>query len=444
MDGREVASDSSAFLLHDRRKVLLDEAHARPFHPARAPQRFIHFAFTTDAVEAGDDRRALVEFCEGRGISAPHAGSKHHRIVTADFSVRWEQHTEFTTYTFECADLELREQAPQARTLMHRTFRQPGPLLVAVDLRLTKDVDIDLAAFNEASLALAYLDRRRAVAATDFCPDADGFVCMSVADQGLSSIHAGALVQRLLELETYRMFALLGLMEAQRLRPEVEAIEVQLTEVAQAMTAERSLAHDHDLLQRLTALAAKLEAGATTSLYRFAASRAYAEIVQGRLEAIQEEAHPSHPTFSGFMSRRLAPAMRTCTTMEDRQRDLSRRLAQATELLRTRVDVELEHQNRNLLSSVDTRMQLQLRLQHTVEPLSMVAATYYLVGLAGHLAAMAPRVGIAVDKEIAMAASIPLVVLAVTAFLVRRLRRAGRQSSSGVRPEGSLVRTDSP
>ena len=60
---------------------------------------------------------------------------------------------------------------------------------------------------------------------------------------------------------------------------------------------------------------------------------------------------------------------------------LSLRATRAADLLRTRVDVALQAQNQSLLESMDSRSALQLRLQQTVEGLSVVAISYYAVGL---------------------------------------------------------------
>ncbi len=84
------------------------------------------------------------------------------------------------------------------------------------------------------------------------------------------------------------------------------------------------------LLAELTELAAELEADAASSLYRFGASRAYDGIVQERLDALEEEVVPGYDTWAGFLQRRLAPAMRTCRSVEERQANLSRKLTRAT------------------------------------------------------------------------------------------------------------------
>jgi uncharacterized membrane-anchored protein len=241
-------------------------------------------------------------------------------------------------------------------------------------------------------------------------------------DRGLDRDRAGALVQRIVELETYRTLALLGLPEAQKLTPSIGRIEARLAEVTDEMQRSGGLSDNHRLLDELTALAAELEAGAAASMFRFGASRAYNEIVQLRLETIGERPVEGFPTWSSFLARRMAPALRTCVTTEERQATLSQKLARAANLLRTRVDVELEHQNRDLLRSMNARTRLQLRLQTTVEGLSVAAISYYVVSLFGHVAEGLHEKGLPIDTPVATALFVPIAVLAIW-WMVRRIRQ---------------------
>lgn len=179
---------------------------------------------------------------------------------------------------------------------------------------------------------------------------------------------------------------------------------------------------NHRLLDELTSLAVELEAGAAASQFRFGASRAYNEIVQMRLQTIGERKVDGWPTWSSFLARRMSPAMRTCATTEIRQSDLSEKLARAANLLRTRVDVEMERQNRDLLKSMNDRTRLQLRLQTTVEGLSVAAVSYYVVGLFGYLVKGLHDKGLPVDVSLATAVFVPVAVAAIW-FVVRRIRR---------------------
>ena len=239
----------------------------------------------------------------------------------------------------------------------------------------------------------------------------------------MSPERAGALVQRVIEIETYRTLALLGLPEAQRLAPSIAASERRLVEVTEQMRRAGDLASNHRLLDELTALAAEVEAGAAASVFRFGASRAYEEIVEQRLQTIGERKVGGLPTWSSFLARRMRPALRTCVTIDARQASLSLKLARAANLLRTRVDVELEQQNQDLLKSMNARTRLQLRLQTTVEGLSVAAITYYVVGLFGYLVKAAHDSGrMPIEPSIVTAAFVPVAAFAIW-WTVRSIRK---------------------
>jgi uncharacterized membrane-anchored protein len=267
-----------------------------------------------------------------------------------------------------------------------------------------------------------------AIAATDFRAVRDGFVRIAVLDMKLDGKAAGALVIRLLEIETYRILALFGLPLAQRLSPSVGGAEQELARISNAMTSTEGLETDNRLLAQLTGLAARTEAEATEAAFRFGASRAYDGIVQQRLQAIKEEPYLAYPTISSFLSRRMAPAMRTCQMLQERQADLSRKLTRAANLLRTRVDVEIERQNRDLLHSMNDRARMQLRLQQTVEGLSVAAISYYVVSLGSYVFKALKDIGwLPVDPGIATALFVPVSILGI-AVVVRQIRRRFEKS----------------
>lgn len=405
---------------HPLRAVILGEVHARPFTSIPLPSRILHFAFDTSGVCAQTDRVNLSAFCESHVLKAPAPAAKHHRAVLGTTTLRWEQHSEFTTYTWEMPSEPARAPFhPDAEFLASpmRLVPQPGPLLVAIDIHLLAEDDPRTAPeslFDNASLAVAESSDGAAVYATDFQPGPSGFVRILIADRSMSSEQAGALVQRVLELETYRTLALLGLPEAQRLTPSIAASERRLVEVTEQMRRAGDLASNHKLLDELTELAAEVEAGAAASVFRFGASRAYEEIVEQRLQTIGERKVGGFPTWSSFLARRMKPALRTCVTIEARQSSLSLKLARAANLLRTRVDVELEQQNQELLKSMNARTRLQLRLQTTVEGLSVAAITYYMVGLFGYFVKAAHESGqMTLQPSLISAVFVPIAALTI-------------------------------
>ena len=420
---------------HPLRGQVLGEVHARPFKPIATPSRMLHFAFLTDQAQSAAARLALAAFCRERGVDSPRDGAKHFSVGLGDASLRFEQHSEFTTYTWEVASQDGPPFSPSAGTLAHfmSALPQPGPHLVSADLHLIRARDdFDLQPlFDSASLAASMVDGGRAVAATDFKPGADGFVRILVLDHDLTPASAGALGQRLLEIETYRVLALMGLPETQALVPSIRKVENTLTDVLTAMTETKGLAADHKLLDRLTGLAAELEAGGAASAFRFGATRAYDNIVAQRLDTIGEKPFAGLPSIAQFLARRMAPAMRTCATLEERQANLSQKLARAANLLRTRVDVEIEQQNRDVLRSMNERTRLQLRLQQTVEGLSVAAVSYYIVGLIAYLIKGAKDAGyVSIEPGIGTALSVPI-VLFLMYLVIRRIRRAHSADAPG-------------
>ncbi len=412
---------------HPLRGAVLAEVHARPFHPVATPSRILRFAFMTDFEAAARDRAALTAFCAARGLKGPVEGVKHCVIQMSDAVLRWEQHSEFTTYTCEIAGSDRypfdRPAAPLAHVM--RDLPQPGPHLVSIDLHLVEYGPEEglSSVFDPTSLAAALLDGGAALAATDFKVSSDGFIRYLVVNQGLTQDAAGALTQRLMEIETYRTLALLGLPQAQELAPSVKAVEDTLTEIAAAMTTTEGLEANNQLLDQLMRSAAQLEADTTRSGYRFSASRAYDGIVGQRIAALRETPLQGYVTFSTFLARRMAPAMRTCQMMEERQSRLADKVARTANLLRTRVYVDLEDQNRAVMKSMNERTRLQLRMQQTVEGLSVAAVSYYVLGLLGYLFKGLKDGGVVkLDPGVMTALALPLVVFGV-AMAVRRIRK---------------------
>ena len=412
---------------HPERAAVLGEVHARPFHPVPTPARLLHFAFMTDAREAAAARAALGDFCREHGLHGPEAGAKHFRVTLGGQSLRFEQHSEFTTYTLEQGGEAQAPFTPAANGVpsVFARLPQPGHHLVSVDLHLMAPSgapEIDERLFDPASLAAASVIGGRAMVACDFLP-VNGFVRILVLDLGLDPASAGALAVRLLEIETYRVLALLGLPEAQRLAPVVGDAETALASISSAMASGGGLDQDNARLERLTGLAAKAEAEATRAAFRFGASRAYDSIVTQRLAAIGEQPTGMRQTLSAFLSRRLQPAMRTCHMLQERQADLSVKLARAANLLRTRVDVEIEHQNRDLLRSMNDRTRMQLRLQQTVEGLSVAAISYYVVSLGSYVFKALHETGwMKMEAGTATALSVPVTLIGI-ALIVRHIRR---------------------
>jgi uncharacterized membrane-anchored protein len=261
-----------------------------------------------------------------------------------------------------------------------------------------------------------------AQAFTDYRIHADGFSRILIYDRALGQRQAGRLVQRLLEIETYRMMALLALPIATSTGSEVARCEREFAELTASLANSNGPDHERRLLDHLIALAAAIERLSAATDYRFGAGRAYHALVERRIQELREERLPALQTFGEAMDRRLLPAMRTCISTAERLESLSQRVARASGLLRTRVDITIEEQNRDLLRSVDRRARLQLLLSKTVEGLSVVVISYYILGLTGYVLKGIGHFRPGLDPEVIIAASLP-VVLALVWLGLRRLRR---------------------
>lgn len=410
------------FPAHEGRPGALGEVHSRPHPLVENPRVLIQLSFMTEG-GSSVDHAVLSELSRRLGIASPDRHARHHAMKWGQGSLRWERHTEFSTYLWEgpLADSgRAQEDSP-----FGNGFSPPGTVISGIRLEIRKwtpDNEKLIAGFDPTSLCYSLVENGAAGIVTDFRQDGDGLTRILILDRGLTPARTGALSQRLIDIETYRTLAMLGLPMALSLSSRVRRIEDRLAQATREMKATETR-DSQALLADLTELAAELEADAASSLYRFGASRAYDGIVRERLEALEEEVVPGYDTWAGFLKRRVAPAMRTCRSVEERQANLSRKLTRATTLLRTWVDVEVERQNRDLLASMNNRARLQLRLQQTVEGLSVAAVSYYVVGLIGYVAKGASTVDHFFAPEIVTAASVPLAVLLVW-WGVRRVRRA--------------------
>ncbi len=408
---------------------LNDEVHARPPEPLRTPSALSYIASLSEPASDPADEVALAADLVTRfGADAPRPGAKHCSATLGGLRLRWERHTEFARYAFiePGVDHAPFVSVPAGQVPEDWLNRLQGRIIVAAhawvidSAKAPVDMDeISTAFFDGNTLVGSQVADGRAVVLTDFRIHDDGFSRFLVLNETMSEAQSGRVLQRLLEIETYRMMMLMALQVAQDMMPYLDQSELELANVGEALV---SSGDDQELLERLTRLAAENQSRRVRSDFRFAAADAYHELVQTRIGELREARIPGLQTFEEFMVRRLSPAAKTCRAAAQRQHSLVRRMARATQLLSTRVDIERHAQNQALLESVDRRVRSQLRLQATVEGLSVAAITYYSVGLIGFLADGLPGIGVPVSREPIVAVSVPIVAALV--FLgVRRVRR---------------------
>ena len=424
---------------HPQRLELNDEVHARPPEALAAPLRLTYLALLADPARRDASFEAVADLARRSAIPPPLPGASHVSADFGPFRLKWERHTEFSRIMVITPGADAADPfASPAIDALPPDWVQalPGRLLVATHLALLPAGEADpdtLAArlFAGNGLIGGTMSGGAARVFTDFRIHG-GFSRVLVEDIRTTPRQAGRLIQRLLEIDTYRMLALLALPLARELGAPITASERRLAEITEALVTARS-ADEPELLESLTRLAAETESREARTLYRFSASEAYDALVQRRIAELREGRMEGMQTLQEFMERRLAPAINTCRAMAARQDALSRRVARATQLLSTRVDLTREQQNQVVLANMDRRAQLQLRLQETVEGLSVAAITYYIVGLVAYVAKGLKAGGLHLDVDLVTGIAIPVVAILV-AFGIRQFRRLATKRTRFVTP----------
>ncbi|HMA07775.1 MAG TPA: DUF3422 domain-containing protein [Ramlibacter sp.] len=420
---------------HPQRVALHNEIHARPPEAMIAPLAISHLVMLGDAAEREASREHLAALLRDHHLPQPDAQSTHLRMDLGAFRLRWELHTEFVTWSFsraiDAAGFGDREPVTALEAVPQQWLADlPGRLLAGLHLWVApgRGVGSDFLfrhVLHEDGVIASRVADSQGEVYTDFALHADGFSRMvllaggAFAQPGLSPRRLGRLVQRLLEIDTYRMAALLGLPAAREAATALGSAERELAELADAIR----VAGPHEepqLLDRLTKLAGQVESQYAATHSRFSASAAYFQLVERRIAELGESRIPGLQTIAEFIERRLSPARATCEWATRRQDALSQRVSRISNLLRTRVEIEQQHNSQALLAAMNRRQGLQLKLQATVEGLSVAAITYYIVGLVSYLAKGAYEIGWPWSAERTAALAIPVVAFAVW-WSLRRL-----------------------
>lgn len=415
---------------HAQRFSLHNEIHARPPVPLELPVRASHLALTVDEQEKVQERLHLITLCERFGVNPPPSEASHFIARFDNFVFHWEQHGEFSTYCFYVNNAD-----------SHEPFATPALAFAPIDW-LDKLVGKTIVAAHtvilpanaqqpSADKITSYFAGNPAVGATMTAGDAqaftdfrihnDGFSRFIIFDRKLQSQQAGRLLQRLFEIEIYRVMALLAFPISRELAPKVSQYEQRLSQITTTMALPEC--DDGILLDQMTRLAAEVESHISHSQFRFGAAEAYYKIVEQRIIDIREEKIQGIQTIDEFLTKRMQPAISSCKSTSKRFRLLSERISNASQLLRTRVDISIEQQNQALLTSMDKRAKIQLRFQETVEGLSIVAITTYIISLLHSSVKAVHTLGYQeFHPDIVSGLAIPFVLM-IVAISVRRLHK---------------------
>ncbi len=433
---KPLASSETAFLgkmvMHPLREKLYNELHTRPFHLLGSPAQITHIAIQHQGKLAVQEHAFIALLCDRFQVSSPTSTMSCFYQDYGLFSLRWERHMEYSTYT-------IIHEAPIAGELFSKNAidfvpsdwleHMPGEVIAAMHLVVESQ--------QQSNPIEQYFDNMRLIASapmnglakvwSSFKLHDDGFARMLVHAPSLSPEELGRLVQRLLQLDSYRLMATLGLPMAQAINGELNKLDLQLQQVTKCIAVSDKNIDDRKLLAQVSAIAAKVEDFRAQSNYRFAATNAYYDVVLQRMDELKEDELLGYMTLQEFLMRRISPAIKTCQTVAKHLEDISRRVTRASDLLRTRVEMMLQEQNQELLKSMNRRAHVQMRLQQTVEGLSVAAISYYAMQLLETVLSSISAVGVSFNHDLVSGIAVPVVITTVfigTRYIHRRLMRS--------------------
>ena len=419
------------------RLTLHNEVHSRPTAEVSLPAIVHYVAVFNDGVTSEQACQHLQQLPNMAGLSADKLLDQFIQIPIANGVLKWEKHTEFTRYVvYQTVTADRAFKAisqpeigldilpsgwlagiPGRTFVAARVMILPDPL---TDTQSTLNSARQWLGQNPIVASLIGVDGH-SLAVSDFLIDESGFERFLIfAPLGSSATRIGRVVQRVLEVETYRIMALRGLPVAKALSPQLTTAEKQLASMT--VLLEDKDTPDQKLLDELISLAGRIEQATALNLYRFSATRAYDAIVSQRITELREKPVVGTQTMGEFMRRRLSPAIATVASTSERLMSLAERVSRTSSMLRTRVDIATEDQNQAFLEKLTRGQALQLRMQKTVEGLSIAAISYYVVSLVLYMAKAAQAAGFPVKPEVAAGISIPFVIFAVWR-LVRRIHK---------------------
>ncbi|HCG80438.1 MULTISPECIES: DUF3422 family protein [Thalassolituus] len=438
----EISAPAVSLRVHPQRSSLYEELHNRPSPIIEGGCQVTHFTVMLD-----NNREEILEhvndLCRRYSVPAPGNDSSCLYQDFGGFELRWERHLEFANFTFISKDAAPFSDDALAFIPKDWLASMPGELVVAVNLVMVESEpsDVDLKRWFEGQrVSGSEVAENKAQVWTAFKLHSDGFGRIVAWNRDLNAYQAGRMVQRLCELETYRLMSLLALPVAREMGAELSRIEDNLATLNLSISEIDKDKDERELLQELSHLAAEVERHRSDTNFRFSASVAYHDLVRDRIKQLQEVPMDGVQSLQEFLERRLTPGIKTCNSVRDRLEDLSRRIHRTTSLLRTRVDLSIQEQNQHLLSSMNRRSQLQLRLQQTVEGLSVVAIGYYLLSLLEIAFNGLKAVGVPIDVSLAKGVAMPVVLLlvllgvrSVRTHITRRNRAADGNSGKSER-----------
>ena len=392
------------------RNNLYQETHARPYLSLPVPCAVGHILYWRGDRQSSELLDLAKSLANRQGENPSNKHNSFFEYTCQNYHIRFEQHTEFDTLTIAqsiSAEAELFGDNPLAiiddaqlqalepnllvKTRIHLLLK-PADESNAEEATTERPNSLIGAQFSDihgsAAIYGSWIMGRRAEAYSDFKLDAQGYSRFLVVSHALNPADAGRVVTRLLEMENYRITALIPLDVTRAVSKTLSQADAQLVRILDEIADSDSAETQHDLLNDLLAIAQQVESHRNQLSSRFSASQAYYELVKFSYEKLNEEKLGGLQRLQTFVERRLGPAIRTFSALRARLEDISQRVDRIAELLRTEINVHMQLQNSEMLAGMNHSAKMQLKMQKTVEGISIVALTYYAIGVLGYLLAI--------------------------------------------------------
>ncbi len=419
--------------VHPMRDELYAELHSRPFQVLMSPARVSYLAVMSNTAEKAQDFDHFCHLFSLKNLTPPQEDGVCFDIDCGPLRIRREKHNEFISYTFILSEVDL-----NADPFKDNAFKYlpsdwlsslPGTVIAAFHVavedarnQVEPDLSVAKSRFENMRLIGSRPQHGDAQVWTSFQVHSDGCGRFLIYNKNMSDSQLGRMVKRIVEIETYRLMALLSLTLARKYSAQLAKMDEQLADTTARLSESKEKLDEQAILCELIDMAAWVEAARARTTFRFSATMAYQELVLARLSELKEDEVSGHLTMTEFMTRRLEPAVRTCKTTGEHLENLSRRIDRVSDMMRTRVELSIESQNQDVLSSMNRRSEIQLAMQHTVEGLSVAAISYYSVGLIKFLVEAVYDKGIQFDKSLVVGATVPLVIGGVW-FVTRKIHK---------------------
>jgi len=415
------------------RDALYAELHSRPFQVLPSPARVSYLAIMVGPEHKQQEFDYFCSLYKHFDAVPPQEDGVCYEVDFGSLRVRRDKHLEFTSYMIIHTQIDKAGNSfePNGLSLLPQEWLAaiPGTVIAAFhvaieDARTTPEPD--LASVKEHFECMRLVGSRPqngdAQVWTSFQLHSDGCGRFLIYNKGMSDSQLGRMVQRVVEIETYRLMALISLPLARKYSAQLVHMDEKLAITTARLSDSTEQLDEQALLGELIDMAAWVEATRSKTTFRFSATRAYHDLTQKRLDELKEDAVSGHLTITEFISRRLTPAVSTCNATGEHLESLSKRIDRVSDMMRTRVEMSIQSQNQHLLASMDRRSKIQLAMQHTVEGLSVAAISYYTVGLLKVLIEAVYNKGIHFDKSLVIALSVPLVIGTVW-FTMRKVHK---------------------